>query len=141
MTTENIQVANGKYTVVIGPCGQLSALRYGEPWQDLTGNNLVYCLAVELREARIDGDPAAMHPLTDSTRGALHAADARKKAAAPSGFVLMPLSLTPEMEKAGGHANSEWLNDDAPIGESRYARPMASVYAAFIDAAPAKEPT
>lgn len=50
MKTE-IQVNNGKYTVVIDE-GNLSALRYGEPWQDLCGNNLVYWLAVELQEAR-----------------------------------------------------------------------------------------
>ncbi len=51
-----------------------------------------------------------------------------------AGFLRMPLKLTPEMAKAGGHANSEWLNDNAPIGEGRYAQPMESVYAAFIAA-------
>jgi len=50
MKTE-IQVNDGKYTVVMDG-GKLSALRYGEPWQDLTGNNLVYWLAIELQEAR-----------------------------------------------------------------------------------------
>lgn len=49
---EKISVCDGKYHVVIGDKGELSALRYGEPWQDLTGNNLVYWLAVELRQAR-----------------------------------------------------------------------------------------
>lgn len=48
---ERIDVADGKYTV-INDNGRLSALRHGEPWQDLTGNNLVYWLAVELRDAR-----------------------------------------------------------------------------------------
>lgn len=55
MSAEHVTVADGKYTVVIGVgahAGQLRALRYGDPWQDLTGNNLVYWLAVELREAR-----------------------------------------------------------------------------------------
>lgn len=50
MKTE-ISVNDGKYTVVVDE-GKLSALRYGESWQDLTGNNLVYWLAVELAEAR-----------------------------------------------------------------------------------------
>lgn len=47
-----VSVEGGKYTVVIGDDGSLSALRHGEPWQDLTGNKMVYCLATELEEAR-----------------------------------------------------------------------------------------
>lgn len=50
--TEQVTVADGKYTVVIGADGSLSALRHGEPWRDLTGDKLVYCLAAELIEAR-----------------------------------------------------------------------------------------
>lgn len=38
--------ADGKYTV-ISDNGKLNALRYGEPWQDLSGNNLVYWMLVE----------------------------------------------------------------------------------------------
>ena len=52
MATEHVTVEGGKYTVVIGDRGELSALRYGEPWQDLAGNKMVYCLATELVEAR-----------------------------------------------------------------------------------------
>jgi hypothetical protein len=48
---DKISVNDGKYTVVIAE-GKLSALRYGEPWRDLTGDNLVYWLAVELQSAR-----------------------------------------------------------------------------------------
>ena len=48
----NVSVDNGKYTVIMESDGRLHALRYGEPWQDLTGNNLVYFLAAELEEAR-----------------------------------------------------------------------------------------
>lgn len=48
---EKVDVCDGKYTVVIDG-GKLTALRYGEPWQDLCGNNLVYWLAVELKLAR-----------------------------------------------------------------------------------------
>jgi len=48
-----VPVNDGKYTVVFDGKGHLSALRYGEPWgRDLVGDNLVYWLAVELREAR-----------------------------------------------------------------------------------------
>jgi hypothetical protein len=47
-----VEVNDGKYTVVIHDNGQLEALRYGECWQWLTGNNLVFCLATELFEAR-----------------------------------------------------------------------------------------
>lgn len=48
----NISVDNGKYTVIMEADGRLHALRHGEPWQDLSGNNLVYFLAAELEEAR-----------------------------------------------------------------------------------------
>ena len=47
--------------------------------------------------------------------------------------VIMPLLLSQEMSKAGAKANSEWLNDNAPIGEARYELPMTSIYKAFID--------
>jgi hypothetical protein len=50
-TQERIDVADGKYTVVYDN-GQMSALRHGEPWRDINGDNLVYWLAVELRQAR-----------------------------------------------------------------------------------------
>lgn len=50
---EVVSVNDGKYSVVMGTNGSLKALRYGEPWRDLTGDNLVYWLAVELREARL----------------------------------------------------------------------------------------
>lgn len=48
---DRISVADGKYTVVIDG-GKLSALRHGEPWRDLSGDNLIYWLAVELKAAR-----------------------------------------------------------------------------------------
>lgn len=47
-----VSVDGGKYTVLSDGKGRLFAERYDEPWQDLTGNNLVYWLAVELLEAR-----------------------------------------------------------------------------------------
>lgn len=48
---ERVTVADGKYTVVIDG-GKLTALRHGEPWRDLCGDNLIYWLAVELQAAR-----------------------------------------------------------------------------------------
>ncbi len=45
--------------------------------------------------------------------------------------VAMPAALSAEMRKAGGKVNSEWLNDNAPIGESRYQTSMDAVYEAF----------
>ena len=49
-----ITVGDGKYTVVQTPDGQLSVLRNGEPWRDLTGDKLVLCLAQELDAARAE---------------------------------------------------------------------------------------
>lgn len=47
-----VDVGDGKYAVVLHDNGAMEALRYGEPWRDLTGDKLVYCLASELQEAR-----------------------------------------------------------------------------------------
>lgn len=56
MSFEQIAVDDGKYIVLIGDgehAGQMKALRNGETWnRDITGDNLVYWLAVELRNAR-----------------------------------------------------------------------------------------
>ena len=48
----NVSVDNGKYTVIMEADGRLHAMRHGEPWQDLTGNKLVYCLAAEVEALR-----------------------------------------------------------------------------------------
>lgn len=39
--------ADGKYTV-INDRGTLTALRYGEPWRPITGDNLIYWMLVEV---------------------------------------------------------------------------------------------
>lgn len=44
-----IELDDGKYTYVNDAQGQ-RALRYGEPWRDLTGDNFVYCLAARIEE-------------------------------------------------------------------------------------------
>lgn len=46
---ETVDLAGGKYTV-INRDGHLSALRYGEPWRDLVGDNLVYWMMVRIQE-------------------------------------------------------------------------------------------
>ena len=60
---------------------------------------------------------------------------------AADGWRLVPIEPTYEMMKAGGHVNSEWLNDDAPIGELRYVVSMAGAYAAMLRAAPVPKAT
>ena len=55
----------------------------------------------------------------------------------PDGWRLVPAEPTEAMKSAGGHVNSEWLNDDAPLYESRYAMPMDGVWSAMLAAAPA----
>ncbi|MGO2150819.1 MAG: hypothetical protein ACTH32_06415 [Microbacterium gubbeenense] len=53
MTDRNrIDVADGKYTVLGIEDGHLRALRHGEEWRSLTGDNLILALAQELQEAR-----------------------------------------------------------------------------------------
>jgi hypothetical protein len=43
---------DGKYTVVFEPDGRLYALRNGEPWQDFSGNKLLYCMLQEIDDLK-----------------------------------------------------------------------------------------
>ncbi len=63
------------------------------------------------------------------------------RTAIPAGWQLVPVWPTEAMRKAGGFANSEWLNDNAPIGEARYATPMISVWTVMLAAAPTARET
>ncbi len=47
-----LEVAGGKYSVYQPKSGSLRALRYGEPWRILTGDNLIFNLMAELIEAK-----------------------------------------------------------------------------------------
>lgn len=48
-----IELGDGKYTYVHDPVtGRQEALRYGQEWRDLVGDNLVYLLAQEVLEAQ-----------------------------------------------------------------------------------------
>lgn len=42
---------NGKYTYIFED-GNQSALRYGEPWRDLVGDNLILAMAQEIERLR-----------------------------------------------------------------------------------------
>lgn len=48
----NITVEDGKYTLVMPHAGPLHALRYGEEWRDLTGDNFVLSLGQEIERLR-----------------------------------------------------------------------------------------
>jgi len=43
----SLKLDGGKYTLIRDRNRQY-ALRYGEPWRDLTGDNLIYSLIVEI---------------------------------------------------------------------------------------------
>lgn len=50
---DGVSVLDGKYTVVGLDDGTgLRALRWGDEWRNLVGDNLVFALAWELHEAR-----------------------------------------------------------------------------------------
>ena len=44
-----------KYTVIQDENGKLYALRYGEPWRDLVGDNLILRMAQQLAEFKNRG--------------------------------------------------------------------------------------
>ena len=46
---------DGKYTVIFDEkTGKMEALRHGEHWQDLTGNNLIYFMLVAHADAQVE---------------------------------------------------------------------------------------
>lgn len=47
-----VSVYNGKYTVIQDADGSLRAERYGLPWRDCTGDNLIWFLAREVEALR-----------------------------------------------------------------------------------------
>src|ERR1700682_2381839 len=52
------------------------------------------------------------------------------------GYMIVPIEPTEAMLLAGGHVNSEWLNDSAPLNEGRYVLPMEGVWKAMVHAGP-----
>ncbi len=46
-----IELCDGKYTYIRDEQGQ-RALRYGEPWRDLTGDGFILAMAQEIEDLR-----------------------------------------------------------------------------------------
>lgn len=62
---------------------------------------------------------------------------ARESLGKKDGFVMVPREPSEAMLDKGEFANSEWLNDNAPIGQRRYRDPAEAVYKAMLKAAEA----
>lgn len=56
------------------------------------------------------------------------------------GWVLVPREPFEAMADAGAHCNSEWLNDNAPIGERRYRDPAIAVWRTMLRVALGEDP-
>lgn len=52
MNVLDITVADGKYRVIQNKDGRVTAERYGGPWRDCVGDNLVLALAQEVESLR-----------------------------------------------------------------------------------------
>ena len=50
----------------------------------------------------------------------------------------MQIEITEEMIAKGAHVLSEWLNDNAPIGENRYREPARAAFEAMAKLAAEK---
>jgi hypothetical protein len=48
----NVSICDGKYIIIQAPTGTTRVLRYGEEWRDVTGDNVIGGLALELQQAR-----------------------------------------------------------------------------------------
>ena len=51
-----IDLEDGKYTYLLDDLGGQQALRYGEPWRDLTGDKFIYCLAEMVTALRAENE-------------------------------------------------------------------------------------
>lgn len=56
-----------------------------------------------------------------------------KTQAVPEGFVLVPKEPTEAMIQRGTKANSECLNENAPLGERLFRHPALQVYQAMVN--------
>lgn len=52
----HISVDNNKYTVVLSPNGSAKVLRYGQWWQDITGDKFIAAMATELYDVRQENE-------------------------------------------------------------------------------------
>ena len=65
--------------------------------------------------------------------GAWMAWQAAKAQAVPEGFILVPKEPTEAMIQRGTKANSECLNENAPLGERLFRHPALQVYQAMVN--------
>ena len=70
---------------------------------------------------------------TESINMAWSAWQAAKSQAVPEGFVLVPKEPTETMIQNGTKANSECLNENAPLGERLFRHPALQVYQAMVN--------
>ena len=56
-----------------------------------------------------------------------------KAQAVPEGFILVPKEPTEAMIQRGTKANSECLNENAPLGERLFRHPVLQVYQAMVN--------
>ena len=50
-----IKLDNGKYEVIMSDdCSKFEALRYGESWRELIGDNLVYFMFMKIKELELE---------------------------------------------------------------------------------------
>ena len=56
-----------------------------------------------------------------------------KAQAVPEGFILVPKEPTEAMIQRGTKANSECLNENAPLGERLFRHPTLQVYQAMVN--------
>lgn len=52
MNILEVDISDGKYTVIQDETGAIKALRYGEDWRDCVGDNLILALAQEVERLR-----------------------------------------------------------------------------------------
>ncbi len=57
---EAITICEGKYTVRVHSSGRMEALRYGEPWREMTGDGLVMALFHEIQALRAHAPTAPL---------------------------------------------------------------------------------
>ena len=71
-----VTVCEGKYTVIQEADGHVYALRYGEPWRDVVGDNLILALAQEVETLREQS--ATQTKLVQDLQGSLKEAQGEK---------------------------------------------------------------
>lgn len=117
---QTLSLENGKYELRFDEAsGALCAYRYGEPWQDFTGNKFIYLLmqaALAAAEAQPVGEPVAWGQLgTLNGRSYLRQAYDRTPYPPPAGVArelnLVPLYAAPPAQPAAQPLTDEQARD------------------------------